>query len=115
MPVPEFLRIHSRSQWLTFGVVGAVVRLLLPGLNALDPSSALHAPDYVVNTAGKFLCFAIVAIALDLIWGYAGILSLGHGVFFALGGYAIGMYMMLDIAGEGVYRSRLPDFMVFLD
>ena len=64
---------------------------------------------------GKFLCFAIVALAMDLIWGYAGILSLGHGLFFALGGYAMGMYLMRSIAGEGVYRSALPDFMVFLD
>ena len=64
---------------------------------------------------GKFLCFAIVALAMDLIWGYAGILSLGHGLFFALGGYAMGMYLMRSIGGEGVYRSELPDFMVFLD
>ena len=64
---------------------------------------------------GKFICFAIVALAMDLIWGYAGILSLGHGLFFALGGYAMGMYLMRSIRGEGVYRSELPDFMVFLD
>jgi urea transport system permease protein len=64
---------------------------------------------------GKFLCYAMVALAVDLIWGYAGILSLGHGVFFALGGYAMGMYLMRSIGTEGVYRSELPDFMVFLD
>ena len=72
-------------------------------------------PDYLVPLFGKFLCFAIVALAMDLIWGYAGILSLGHGLFFALGGYAMGMYLMRSIGGEGVYRSELPDFMVFLD
>ena len=61
------------------------------------------------------MCYAIVALAMDLIWGYAGILSLGHGLFFALGGYAMGMYLMRSIGREGVYRSDLPDFMVFLD
>ena len=71
--------------------------------------------DYLVPLLGKFLCFGIAALAMDLVWGYAGILSLGHGLFFALGGYGMGMYLMRVIAGEGVYRSNLPDFMVFLD
>ena len=94
-------------------VAAAVV---VPFLNALVPaSSALHFPDYLVPILGKFMCFAMVALALDLVWGYAGILSLGHGLFFALGGYAMGMYLMRSIRGEGVYRSDLPDFMVFLD
>jgi urea transport system permease protein len=75
----------------------------------------LHLPDYLIPLFGKFACYAMVAIALDLIWGYAGILSLGHGVFFALGGYAMGMHLMRTMTGEGVYRSELPDFMVFLD
>ena len=69
----------------------------------------------MIPLLGKYLCFAIVAIAVDLIWGYTGILSLGHGVFFALGGYAMGMYLMRAIGTEGVYASELPDFMVFLD
>jgi urea transport system permease protein len=73
------------------------------------------APDYLVPLFGKFLCFGIAALAMDLVWGYAGILSLGHALFFALGGYGMGMYLMRSIAGEGVYRSELPDFMVFLD
>jgi urea transport system permease protein len=64
---------------------------------------------------GKFMCFAIAALALDLVWGYTGILSLGHGLFFALGGYAHGMYLMRAIGRDGVYQSDLPDFMVFLD
>ena len=72
-------------------------------------------PDHLVPLLGKFLCFGIAALAMDLVWGYAGILSLGHGLFFALGGYGMGMYLMRSIAGEGVYRSDLPDFMVFLD
>jgi urea transport system permease protein len=75
----------------------------------------LVAPAYMVPLLGKFLCFGIAALAMDLVWGYAGILSLGHALFFAMGGYGIGMYLMRSIAGEGVYRSELPDFMVFLD
>ncbi len=94
----------------------ALLCLVVPALNVgLSADSALHVPDYVVSIMGKFMCFGIVALAMDLIWGFTGILSLGHGVFFALGGYAMGMYMMRDMAGEGVYKSDLPDFMVFLD
>jgi urea transport system permease protein len=77
--------------------------------------SALHASEFLVTLVGKFACYAIVAVAMDLVWGYAGILSLCHGLFFALGGYAMGMYLMRSIGTEGVYRSTLPDFMVFLD
>jgi urea transport system permease protein len=76
---------------------------------------ALHVPDYYVLLIGKIMCYAMVALALDLIWGYAGILSLGHGLFFALGGYSMGMYLMREIGAEGQYRSNLPDYMVFLD
>jgi urea transport system permease protein len=75
----------------------------------------LVSPVYMVPLLGKFLCFGIAALAMDLVWGYAGILSLGHALFFAMGGYGMGMYLMRSIAGEGVYRSELPDFMVFLD
>ena len=71
--------------------------------------------DYCVTLVGKIMCYAIVALAMDLIWGYAGILSLGHGLFFALGGYAMGMYLMRAIGRDGEYQSELPDFMVFLD
>lgn len=98
--------------------LAALVLLLLslPLVNAVVPAnSAVHVPDYLVTLGGKFLCYATVAVALDLIWGFCGILSLGHGVFFALGGYAMGMYLMLSIGEQGVYRSHLPDFMVFLD
>src|SRR5581483_10823841 len=82
---------------------------------AVPVGSALHVSDYLVPILGKFMCFAMVALALDLVWGYAGILSLGHGLFFALGGYAMGMYLMRAIGTDGVYGSTLPDFMVFLD
>jgi urea transport system permease protein len=88
----------------------------VPSLNLLVPAShPLHVSDYFITLAGKIMCYAIVALAMDLIWGYAGILSLGHGLFFALGGYAMGMYLMRSIGTEGVYHSELPDFMVFLD
>jgi ABC-type branched-subunit amino acid transport system permease subunit len=81
----------------------------------MPADSALHVSDYAVTLGGKIMCYAIVALAMDLIWGYTGILSLGHGLFFALGGYAMGMYLMRSIGTEGVYHSELPDFMVFLD
>jgi len=90
--------------------------LLLAGLNlGTALGSALHVPTYVVSLFGKYLCFAILALAVDLVWGFAGILSLGHAAFFALGGYAMGMYLMLQIAGRGQYGAALPDFMVFLN
>ena len=112
----RLLAIHSPRAWLSFGAVILALAVVLPGLHAwTSPDSALHVPEYIITLLGKFLCYAIVAVAIDMIWGFTGILSLGHGVFFALGGYAIGMYMMRVMAGEGVYRSELPDFMVFLD
>jgi urea transport system permease protein len=95
---------------------GLVAFVLLPGLHLFTSgSSPLHVSDYVITVGGKVMCYAIVAVAMDLAWGYAGILSLGHGLFFALGGYAFGMYLMRSIGRDGVYQSDLPDFMVFLD
>jgi urea transport system permease protein len=82
----------------------------------LPAGSLLHVPPYTVSLLGKYLCLAILAISIDLVWGYLGILSLGHGAFFALGGYAFGMYLMRQIGAKGVYASaELPDFMVFLN
>lgn len=108
--------MHSLRAWALLGSVVVIICGLVPALNlAVPPTSALHVPDYLIALIGKFLCFAVVALAMDLIWGFTGILSLGHGAFFALGGYAMGMYLMRTMAGEGVYRSELPDFMVFLD
>lgn len=96
--------------------VWVILALLVPlvSTGTASGTSALGGPGLLL-LVGKFACYAMVAIAIDLIWGYCGILSLGHGVFFALGGYCMGMNLMLSIAGQGVYRSRLPDFMVFLD
>ena len=95
-------------------VLGGAVALAL--LNQFTPAgSALHVPPYVIALAGKYLCFAMLALAVDLVWGFGGILPLGHAAFFALGGYAMGMYLMRQIGTRGVYGNPLlPDFMVFL-
>ena len=104
---------------LTLVAAGLIIAaaFLVPILNvSTTPDSAFHVPDYLVPLLGKYLCFAILALALDLAWGYCGILSLGHGAFFALGGYAMGMYLMRQIGSRGVYADPiLPDFMVFLN
>jgi len=94
-----------------------VVSVIVPVLNLLVPeSSALHISTYTVTLLGKYLTYALLALAADLVWGYLGILSLGHGAFFALGGYAMGMYLMRQIGERGVYGDPvLPDFMVFLN
>ncbi|MEQ1952814.1 urea ABC transporter permease subunit UrtC [Mesorhizobium sp. CN2-181] len=93
------------------------IAIIVPALNILvPPDSALHVPSYMVALTGKYLCYALLALSLDLVWGYCGILSLGHGAFFALGGYAMGMYLMRQIGDRGVYGNpTLPDFMVFLN
>ena len=95
----------------------AVLAIVVPVFNLLVPDgSALHVSTFMVTLLGKYLCYALLAIALDLVWGYVGILSLGHGAFFALGGYAMGMYLMRQIGARGVYGNpELPDFMVFLN
>jgi len=106
----------DRRFWIGLALAGAVLLLLLPALNlALPESASLHLPNYMVPLLGKYLCYALLAVSLDLVWGYCGVLSLGHGAFFALGGYAMGMYMMRQIGTRGVYGNPiLPDFMVFL-
>ena len=95
---------------LTVTVLASAANLLLP------QDSALYVSTYSITLLGKYLCYAMLALAVDIIWGYCGILSLGHGAFFALGGYAMGMYLMRQIGDRGVYgHPILPDFMVFLD
>ncbi|MBB3018167.1 urea transport system permease protein [Microvirga lupini] len=95
----------------------AAVAILVPSMNGLAaPGSALHLSDHLVPLLGKYVCFALLALSVDLIWGFCGILSLGHGAFFALGGYAMGMHLMRQIGPRGVYGDPiLPDFMVFLN
>ncbi len=101
---------------LALVVVIALILIGIPVLNLVVPAnSAFHLSDYAVSLLGKIMCYAICALAMDLIWGYTGILSLGHGLFFALGGYGMGMYLMRQIGRDGSYKSELPDFMVFLD
>ena len=109
-------RLWSPRAWGLLGVAAVVLLVVVPFCNLAVPAgSVFHLSDYTVTLVGKIMCYAIVALAMDLIWGYAGILSLGHGLFFALGGYAMGMYLMRSIGRDGVYKSDLPDFMVFLD
>ncbi len=109
-------RMHSGRGWIGFAACAFVGLVLIPLLHAALPAaSPLAVSDRLIALLGKFCCYALTAVALDLIWGFTGMLSLGHGVFFALGGYAMGMYLMLEIGKQGVYRSNLPDFMVFLD
>ncbi|MFM2209343.1 MAG: transporter permease UrtC [Pseudomonadota bacterium] len=112
-PTTSFLSVRG---WTAVLVALLVVAVLIPLLNlALPAGSALHLSDFYVSLIGKILCYAICALAMDLIWGYTGILSLGHGLFFALGGYGMGMYLMRQIGRDGQYKSDMPDFMVFLN
>src|SRR6186997_2649581 len=109
-------RLLDRSS-AVFLILLAAFAILVPVLNLMVPAtSPFHLSSYFVALFGKYLCFAMLALSIDLIWGYAGILSLGHGAFFALGGYAMGMYLMRQIGTRGVYANPiLPDFMVFLN
>ncbi len=114
--IKKIATLHSFKEWILTFILLGIALVLLPLLNLLVPEeSVLHVPDYIFSLLGKYLCYALVALAVDLIWGYTGILSVGHGVFFSMGGYAMGMYLMRSIGKEGVYKSDLPDFMVFLD
>ena len=111
-------RLFAARPAVAAAALAAMLALLaLPALNlSLRPGSPLHVPDLIITVVGKWMCFAILALSIDLIWGYCGILSLGHGAFFALGGYAMGMHLMRAIGDRGVYRNPvLPDFMVFLN
>ncbi|MFZ4626263.1 MAG: ABC transporter permease subunit, partial [Rhodoferax sp.] len=114
--LPSKSPLLTRTGWGAW--LGALIVLcaLVPVLNLAVPAgSVFHLSDFAVALVAKIMCYAICALAMDLIWGYTGILSLGHGLFFALGGYAMGMYLMRQIGTDGNYKSNLPDFMVFLD
>ena len=112
----RFFRLIEGRGAIFLGILAALT-VLVPFCNlALPPSSPFHVSNGTVVLLGKYLCYAMLAVALDLVWGYCGILSLGHGAFFALGGYAMGMYLMRQIGTRGVYAHPiLPDFMVFLN
>ena len=117
--VPLTLRVFAalnRKAWIALGIFLALALVVIPVLHlAVPPESIFHVSTYAITLIGKIMCYALVAVAMDLIWGYGGILSLGHGLFFALGGYAFGMYLMRQIGRDGSYGADLPDFMVFLD
>jgi urea transport system permease protein len=110
------IRLLDRGSAIFLALI-AVVAFAVPILNlAVPQTSSVYVSTYIVSLAGKYVCYALLALSIDLIWGYAGILSLGHGAFFALGGYAMGMYLMRQIGTRGVYaHPELPDFMVFLN
>ncbi|MBX9590410.1 MAG: urea ABC transporter permease subunit UrtC [Hyphomonadaceae bacterium] len=112
----RFLEAPDRRGWIFLALLAAAA-IIVPALNLFVPStSPLHVSTTTVALWGKYLCFALLALSLDLAWGYCGILSLGHGAFFALGGYAMGMYLMRQIGPRGVYAHPvLPDFMMFLN
>ncbi|GAB4377129.1 MAG: urea ABC transporter permease subunit UrtC [Kiloniellaceae bacterium] len=112
----HLVNLSDTSSRIFLGILLAIA-ILVPALNLFVPEgSFFHVPTYVVSLFGKYLCYAVLALALDLVWGYCGILSLGHAAFFALGGYAMGMYLMRQIGDRGVYGNpELPDFMVFLN
>jgi urea transport system permease protein len=109
-------RLFPLQVWSAILAVAALLLVVLPVLHlAVPESNPLHVSSFWITLVGKFMCYAVVALAMDLIWGYTGILSLGQGLFFALGGYVFGMYLMRQIGRDGVYQVDLPDFMVFLD
>jgi urea transport system permease protein len=109
-------RLFPLRVWTAILAVTTVLIVVIPVLHlAVPETSPFYVSSFWITLLGKFMCYAVVALAMDLIWGYTGILSLGQGLFFALGGYAFGMYLMRQIGREGVYQSDLPDFMVFLD
>ena len=116
LTLPLSPALLSRSGWTAWLACLVLLCGLAPLLNLWVPAaSAWHLSDFAVALVGKIMCYALCALAMDLIWGYTGILSLGHGLFFALGGYVMGMYLMRQIGLDGNYKSPLPDFMVFLD
>jgi len=116
LSVPERESILSKRSYIALAALTLCVLIGVPIFSLLVPETSMfYMSAYALTLIGKIMCFAIAALALDLVWGYCGILSLGHGLFFAIGGYIMGMYLMRQIGADGVYKSKLPDFMVFLD
>src|SRR5712692_10188687 len=104
----------SREIWVVLAIALFVI-IVLPCLNAFAPETSwLHVSNFTITVYGKYLCYAMLAISVDLLWGYTGLLSLGQAVFFALGGYMMGMYLMRMIGDLGQYHQPIPDFLVFL-
>ena len=108
--------VLTRLEIVTFALAAFVGLVVLPGLNAwAPPGSFFHVTNFAINLYGKYLCYAVLALGVNLLWGYTGLLSLGQCLFFSLGGYALGMHLLLLIGKLGQYKSDLPDFMVFLE
>src|SRR6266850_5712267 len=109
-------RLFPKRELFWLGLVAFVGLVVLPGLNAFVPADKpLHVSSFTLSVYGKYLCYAVLAIGVNLLWGYTGLLSLGQCLFFALGGYALGMHLMLLIGKLGQYHADIPDFMVFLE
>lgn len=116
LQIPERESILSKRAYTALAALVICILICVPICSLLIPETSIfYMSAYALTLIGKIMCFAIAALALDLVWGYCGILSLGHGLFFAIGGYIMGMYLMRQIGTDGVYKSELPDFMVFLD
>ena len=116
LQVPERESILSKRAYIALVALTLCVVTGVPIFSLVVPETSIfYMSSYALTLIGKIMCFAIASLALDLVWGYCGILSLGHGLFFAIGGYIMGMYLMRQIGTDGVYKSELPDFMVFLD
>ena len=116
LQIPERESILSKRAYTALAALVICILICVPICSLLVPETSIfYMSAYALTLIGKIMCFAIAALALDLVWGYCGILSLGHGLFFAIGGYIMGMYLMRQIGTDGVYKSELPDFMVFLD
>jgi urea transport system permease protein len=106
----------SKLEWITLGCAVFLGLVVLPSLNAFVPAgSPLHVSNFTLALYGKYLCYAVLALGVNLLWGYTGLLSLGQSLFFSLGGYALGMHLMLKIGRLGQYKAEIPDFMVFLE
>src|SRR6266498_5904488 len=106
----------SKRELLLLAIAALIGIVLLPCLNAfVPPTSFWHVSNFSINIYGKYLCYAVLAIGVNLLWGYTGLLSLGQALFFSLGGYALGMHLMLLIGKLGQYKADIPDFMVFLE
>jgi urea transport system permease protein len=106
----------SRKEWLILSGLALIGLVILPCLNAYtEPGSLFHVSNFAITVYGKYLCYAVLAVGVNLLWGYTGLLSLGQALFFSLGGYALGMHLMLMIGNLGQYKADIPDFMVFLE
>src|SRR5258708_34677715 len=106
----------SKRELLFLAIAACVGIVVLPCLNAFAPSTSFfHVSNFSINIWGKYLCYAVLAIGVNLLWGYTGLLSLGQALFFSLGGYALGMHLMLMIGKLCQYKADIPDFMVFLE